>query len=188
MENKTHNHMVTNNQKESWRTFIGDKIAGVLFEPTQTTLVFECGWGLSFEHDTHLVSQSPEVVNRAVLKAKANIAEAKTLITDAEEDLRRLLVIKLATPPSCVSFADKPTPKEPGVPVTGSMLENRIRLVLKGFMMMNEIFDLLYVSKLNGKEIKAAGTFVANKKRHEFSMTLDTQGRILEFEQECKDG
>lgn len=68
-----HKHSAASNTKEAWSTFIGCTVKGVLHgglhghaQDTTTTLVFECGYGLTFcSTGAHWITQ-PDDVARAI--------------------------------------------------------------------------------------------------------------------------
>lgn len=65
---KEHNHATTSNTDEVFRTFINEKIKGMLHhicftdEYNHVILVFECGWGLVFsDNGSHWTIPPDEV-------------------------------------------------------------------------------------------------------------------------------
>ena len=72
-----HNHLVTANTDEVFRTFIGEKVKGILhdfaFENQQTILVFECGWGLAFNSNGSHWTENPEKIERLKRNTKEQI-------------------------------------------------------------------------------------------------------------------
>lgn len=89
--NKKHNHGVTSNTTDCFSTFIGCSVKGVINHRSEHTLVFECGWGLTFsgEHGSYWVD-SPEEVQRKLWHARrsyeANTKELRGLLKLAGEE------------------------------------------------------------------------------------------------------
>jgi len=70
-----HNHRITGNTDEVFRTFIGCKVNGVLHDRSVEggkviLLVFECGWGLAFNDNGSHWTQRPDEVQRILRRSK----------------------------------------------------------------------------------------------------------------------
>lgn len=48
---KTHKHHPVANTPEVFSSFVGCCVKGVVRQDSETTLVFDCGWGLTFNHE-----------------------------------------------------------------------------------------------------------------------------------------
>jgi hypothetical protein len=79
MGDMAHKHGVTSNTDEVFRTFIGCGIRGLIKETCERTLVFDCGWGLTFntEHGSYW-TESPDEIERKLYHAKRALADSKT--------------------------------------------------------------------------------------------------------------
>ena len=74
---KQHNHHTTSNTDEVFRTFIGEKVKGILhgfeFGHDRVILVFECGWGLAFNSNGAHWTEKPEDIERLKRSTKEQI-------------------------------------------------------------------------------------------------------------------
>lgn len=70
-----HKHGVASNTRECFRSFLGHKVVGLLFnanalgagiELGTTTIIFECGYGLTVSSRGSYWVDSPEAIKRAV--------------------------------------------------------------------------------------------------------------------------
>jgi len=72
-----HNHGATSNTDEVFRTFIGDKIKGILhgsdFGHSNVILVFECGWGLCFSSNGSHWAETPDGIEHLKRETKEKI-------------------------------------------------------------------------------------------------------------------
>ena len=72
-----HNHATTSNTDEVFRTFIGERVKGMLhgfdFGHSKVILVFECGWGLCFNSNGSHWTESPVEVERLKRATKGKI-------------------------------------------------------------------------------------------------------------------
>ena len=74
---KEHNHSTTSNTDEVFRTFIGEKVKGILhgfdFGHDGVILVFECGWGLVLNSNGTHWTEKPEDIERLKRETKEKI-------------------------------------------------------------------------------------------------------------------
>ena len=72
-----HNHSTTSNTDEVFRTFIGERIKGILhgldFGHNKVILVFECGWGLCFNSNGSHWTERPEDIERLKQTTKEKV-------------------------------------------------------------------------------------------------------------------
>jgi hypothetical protein len=79
MSDKPHDHGVTANINDVFRTMIGCRVKGVIFgNASEKLLVFECGWGLAFntQHGSYWV-ESPSEVQKKLRDATERLANTK---------------------------------------------------------------------------------------------------------------
>ena len=83
----THNHGATSNTIGSFSTFIGCRLKGVLYDALPlgrldlsrgtNTLVFECGWGLTFAGNGSYWVECPQEIAQAIRIRKGELAAAQ---------------------------------------------------------------------------------------------------------------
>ena len=77
-----HNHSMTSNTNEVYRTFIGCRVKGLVRKTSSDghhadILVFDCGWGLAFNSNGSHWTVSPEDVNRLIKQAQKELENSK---------------------------------------------------------------------------------------------------------------
>lgn len=67
MKHRKHDHGACSNTRESFETFIGCKVVGVLtdIDNGRFTLVFACGWGLTANSNGAFWTTGPEEIKGA---------------------------------------------------------------------------------------------------------------------------
>lgn len=77
-------HSAPANQKECFRTFVGNQIKGILFdgfgEKGSKAIIFECGWGLIIEANGTYWIEAPERVSEAIQNAADDLKQAQAEI------------------------------------------------------------------------------------------------------------
>jgi hypothetical protein len=80
---KKHEHGVTSNTDDVFRSFIGCTVRGLIINREERVLVFQCGWGLTFNvvHGSYWV-ESPEDVERKLSRAKDGLRNTQKELQD----------------------------------------------------------------------------------------------------------
>jgi len=74
-----HNHGTTSNTDEVFRTFIGEKVKGILhgfgYGHSKVILVFDCGWGLCFNSNGSHWVENPSDIKSMTNRTKRDLAD-----------------------------------------------------------------------------------------------------------------
>ena len=77
---KEHNHSITSNTNEVFRTFIGCRVKGLVREITSegrhaVILVFDCGWGLAFNSNGSHWTVKPADLQRHLRQSQKDLED-----------------------------------------------------------------------------------------------------------------
>jgi hypothetical protein len=78
MAEKKHDHGACSNKTDSIITFIGCKVSGVLTNVHRggVTIVFACGWGLTFNSNGAYWTEGPDKIQSAREELREDLARA----------------------------------------------------------------------------------------------------------------
>jgi hypothetical protein len=72
-----HNHGACSNCVDTFETFIGCKVAGVIcLKPGSRTLVFDCGWGLTVNSNGAFWTENPDDIQYGKEALRKELARA----------------------------------------------------------------------------------------------------------------